>query len=213
MTASIDTIDHYERPVWIAAEIRDNNIAIGSFYRSGDVSTTQHIQSGNFVFVEIKFTHIKQLRKSSYIQPNERIGSLSISPTQQWNKQFILHQIRPESWGCNCARVCAIYVCYNKLKCSDLFYIPMWTTYQFWYPFSQWNSTQQQKYSILTKSDTLFWMHLVFVLCNSYVLAQTEVYKSLLYIYWDNISTPTSGMPCIVRKPLRYSIANKSLGA
>ena len=32
-------------------------------------------------------------------------GSLSISPTQQWNKQFIIHQIRPESWGCNSARV------------------------------------------------------------------------------------------------------------
>ena len=67
ITASIDTMDHYERPVWIAAEIRDNNIAIGSFYRSGDVTTTQHIQSVDFVFVEIKFTHIKQLRKSSHI--------------------------------------------------------------------------------------------------------------------------------------------------
>ena len=67
ITASIDTMDHYERPVWIAAEIRDNNIAIGSFYRSGDVTTTQHIQSVDFVFVEIKFTHIKQLCKSSHI--------------------------------------------------------------------------------------------------------------------------------------------------
>ena len=33
------------------------------------------------------------------------IGSLSIPPTQQSKKQFILHQIRPESSGCNRARV------------------------------------------------------------------------------------------------------------
>ena len=39
------------------------------------------------------------------------IGSLSIPPTQQSKKQFILHQIRPESSGCNRARVlCNIWV-------------------------------------------------------------------------------------------------------
>ena len=51
------------------------------------------------------------------------------------------------------------------------------------------------------------------VLCNSYVLTQTEVYKSLLYIYWDNISTPTSVMSFVVRISLSYSIANKSTNA
>ena len=89
---------------------------------------------------------------------------------------------------------CAIYVCYNKLKCSDLFYTSIWTIYQLQQKRYPTNSAQQQKYSILAKSDTLFWTHLVFVLCNSYVLKQTEVYRSLLYIYWDNISTPTSVM-------------------
>ena len=119
-------------------------------------------------------------------------------------------QIRPESSGCNSAGFLCKYVCYSKLKCSDLFHISMWTTYQLWYPFSQWYFIQQQKYSILAKSNTLFWTHLVFVLCNLYGLKQTEVYRSLLYIYWDNISTPTSGRPCIVCMPQRYSIANKS---
>ena len=105
---------------------------------------------------------------------------------------------------------CAMHVCYNKLERSGLLYISMGTIYQLQHKRYPTNSTQQQKYSILTKSNAQFWTHLVFVLCNSYVLAQTEVYRSLLYIHWDNISTPTSGMPCIVRIPQRYSIANKS---
>ena len=67
ITAAIDIINRHERLFWMATEIRDNNFAIGSFYRSGDITTAQHIQSGNFVFVETKFTHIKKLRKSSYI--------------------------------------------------------------------------------------------------------------------------------------------------
>ena len=77
---------------------------------------------------------------------------------------------------------CAIYVCYNKLKCSDRFYIPMRATYhvhQRRYPI---NSAKSQKYSILAKSNALFWTHLVLVLCTLYVLKQTEVYRSLLYI-------------------------------
>ena len=105
---------------------------------------------------------------------------------------------------------CAIYVCYNKLKCSDLFYTSIWTIYQLQQKRYPTNSAQQQKYSILAKSDTLFWTHLVFVLCNSYVLKQTAVYRSLLYIYWDNISTPTSVMSFVVCTSLRYSVANKS---
>ena len=36
ITTSIDTSNQYERPVWMAAEIHDNNFAIGSFYRSDD---------------------------------------------------------------------------------------------------------------------------------------------------------------------------------
>ena len=100
----------------------------------------------------------------------------------------------------------AMHVCYSKLKCSDLFYIFMWTTYQFWYRFSLRYSTQQQKYSILARSVTLIWTQLVFLLCNSYVLKQTEVYRSLMYIYWDNISTPISVMSFVVRISLRYSV-------
>ena len=108
---------------------------------------------------------------------------------------------------------CAMHVCYNMLKCSDLFYISKRTIYQLQHKRYPTNSTQQQKYSILTKSDTLFWMHLVFVLCNSYVLTQTEVYKSLLYIYWDNISTPTSVMSFVVCIAQRYAVSNKSSNA
>ena len=36
ITTSIDIADEYERQVWMAAEIRDNNFAIGWFYRSDD---------------------------------------------------------------------------------------------------------------------------------------------------------------------------------
>ena len=38
-----DIIKHYERPVWMAADIRDKNFAIGSFYRSQDMTTMQRI--------------------------------------------------------------------------------------------------------------------------------------------------------------------------
>ena len=45
-----------------------NNIAIGSLYRSDNVTTIQRIKSGSFVFVETKFIRIKQLRKNtSYV--------------------------------------------------------------------------------------------------------------------------------------------------
>ena len=125
--------------------------------------------------------------------------------TRQLDKQFILRQIRPDRQDANSASFCAIHVCYRKLKYSDPFYISMSTIFQLWYPFSRWYSTQQQKYSILAKSDTLFWTHLVFVLCNSYVLTQIEVYRSVLYICWDNILTPTSVMSFVARTPLRYS--------
>ena len=39
VTAAIDIINRHERPVWMAMEIRDNNSAIGSFYRSDDITT------------------------------------------------------------------------------------------------------------------------------------------------------------------------------
>ena len=42
------------------------------------------------------------------------------------------------------------------------------------------------------------------------LLTQTEVYRSLLHIYWDNISTPTSVMSFVVPISLRYSVSNKS---
>lgn len=64
ITISINIRDHYERPVWMAAEICDNNFAIGSFYRSDDITTMQSISSGSFVFVERKFICINQLRKT-----------------------------------------------------------------------------------------------------------------------------------------------------
>ena len=44
---------------------------------------------------------------------------------------------------------------------------------------------------------------------HSCVLKQTELYRPLLYNYWDNISTPTSGMPSRGRIPLRYSVTTK----
>ena len=124
------------------------------------------------------------------------------------NSSYFVKQAR--SSGYKLASYCAMHVCYRKLRYPDSFYISMSMIYQLWYPFSQWNSTQQKKYSILTKSDTLFWMHLVFVLCNSYVLTQAEVYRSLLYIYWDNISTTTLVISFVVRISLRYSVSNKS---
>ena len=104
-------------------------------------------------------------------------------------------------------------VCDNKLKCSGLFYIPIWTIYHLQQTRYPTNSAQSQKYSILAKSDTLFWTHLVFIMCYSYVLVQTEVYRSLLYIYWDNISTPTLVMSIVVCISLRYSVSNKSSNA
>ena len=51
----------------MAAEIRDNNIAIGSFYRTDDVTTMQHTYSGSFVFEEMKLIYSKQLRKTHSI--------------------------------------------------------------------------------------------------------------------------------------------------
>jgi len=47
ITTSIDILDHYERPVWMAAEIRNKNFAIGSFYRSQYMTTMQRIKSGS----------------------------------------------------------------------------------------------------------------------------------------------------------------------
>ena len=137
---------------------------------------------------------IKAMKSFSMVEVLQR----RISPDECWFGVHILPHSNVQ------------YVCYIKLKCSDLFYIFMGTTYQLWYPFSRWYLTQQQKYSILSKFDTLFWMRLVSVLCNSYALTQTEVYKSLLYSYWDDISTPTLVMAFVVCIPLRYLIANKS---
>ena len=45
ITASIDSINHYERPVWMSVEIHDNNISIGSLYRSDDVTTVHRIKA------------------------------------------------------------------------------------------------------------------------------------------------------------------------
>ena len=54
------------------------------------------------------------------------LWSLSIPPTQQWNKQFILHRIRPESAGCNSARVsCNICVLKGVEVLRPLLYIYM----------------------------------------------------------------------------------------
>ena len=47
ITTSIDILNHYERLVWMAAEIRYKNFAIGSFYRSQDMTTMQRIKSGS----------------------------------------------------------------------------------------------------------------------------------------------------------------------
>ena len=178
------------------------------------ITTAQHIQSGNFVFVQTKFTHIKKLRKSSHIQSNERrlpvLGLFLFRRRNNETNTSYFIKSDPNRQDALALEYCAMYVCYNKLKCSDLFYIPMWTIYHLQQRRYRTNSAQSQKYSILTKSDTLFWTHLVFVLCNSYVLTQTEVYRSLLYIYWDNISTPTSVLSFVVRIPLRYSVSNKS---
>ena len=46
----------------MAVEIHDNNISIGSLYRSDDVTTMHRIKRGSFVFIETKFIHIKKLR-------------------------------------------------------------------------------------------------------------------------------------------------------
>ena len=138
------------------------------------------------------------------------MGSISVSQSDNETNTSYFIKSDPNRQHTISASYCAMHVCYRKLKCPDPFYISMWTTYQLQQKGYATNSAQQQKYSILTKSNTQFWTHLVLVLCNSYVLTQTEVYGSLLYIYWDNISTPTSIMSFVVRIPLRYSVANKS---
>ena len=43
MTTSIDIINLFERPASIAADVRDKNFVIGSFYRSQDMTTMQCI--------------------------------------------------------------------------------------------------------------------------------------------------------------------------
>ena len=58
-------IDHYECQVWMAVEIHDNHFAMGLFYRSDDITTMHRIKAAVFVFVEMKFIYIKQLRKTT----------------------------------------------------------------------------------------------------------------------------------------------------
>ena len=84
----------------MAAEICDNNFAIGSFYRSDNIATMQSISSGSFVLVERKFICINQHRKTHAICVSTEdvfsFGSLSMSQTSQSNERFILRQIRPD---------------------------------------------------------------------------------------------------------------------
>ena len=98
----------------MAAEICDNNFAIGSFYRSDDVTTMQSISSGSFVFVETKFICVNQLRKPhSICVPTEDVvsfGSLSMSQTSQSNERFILRQIRPDRKDTIALEHCAMHV-------------------------------------------------------------------------------------------------------
>ena len=163
------------------------------------------------------FIRIKRLRKKHSLcaltRGGEMLGvSANNAEDNETNSSYFIKS-DPNRQDTISASYCAMHVCYRKLKCPDPFYISMWTTYQLQQKGYATNSAQSQYYSILTKSDTLFWTHLVFVLCNSYVLTQTEVYRSLLYIYWDNISTLTSGMSFVVRIPLRYTVTNKSTNA
>eukprot|EP00986_Skeletonema_menzelii_P013735 scaffold8273_cov186-Skeletonema_menzelii.AAC.2 len=68
ITASIDNTNYFETSCLNGRGNMHNNIAIGSLYRSDNVTTIQRIKSGSFVFVETKFIRIKQLRKNtSYV--------------------------------------------------------------------------------------------------------------------------------------------------
>ena len=92
------------------------------------------------------------------------------------------------------------------MKCSDLFYIPMWTIYHLQQRRYWTNSAQSQKYSILTKSDTLFWTHLVFVLCNLYVWRKLKS-ADLFYI---SIGTIYQLQPRICQVVSVYHYATQS---
>ncbi len=86
----------------------------------------------------------------------------------------------------------------------------MWMTYQLRPTKYPTKSAQPLYHSILANFNALARTHLELVLCNSCVILQIEVYRPLLFIYVDDISTPTSGLSSGVRMTLRYSVTAKS---
>ncbi len=98
------------------------------------ITAMQSISSGGFVFTKKKFICINQLRNTQSICVSTEdvvsFGSLSMSQTSQSNESFIPRQIMPDRKDTIALKHCAIHAWYNKLKCPDLFYIYMWTTYQ-----------------------------------------------------------------------------------
>ena len=160
---------------------------------------------------------MKQLFETVHICSNERrlcvLGFLATYCRRNNSTQCQLRRIKPDRQDAIALDYCVMHVWFNKLKCSDFFYISMWTTYQLRPNKYLTKSAQSLYYSILVQFNALVRTHLELVLCNSYVILQIEVNRPLLYINVDDISTPTSGMLSSARMTLRYSFAANSINA
>ena len=160
---------------------------------------------------------MKQLFETVHICSNERrlcvLGFLATYCRRNNSTQCQLRRIKPYCQDAIALDYCVMHVWFNKLKCSDFFYISMWTTYQLRPNKYLTKSAQSLYYSILVQFNALVRTHLELVLCNSYVILQIEVNRPLLYINVDDISTPTSGMLSSARMTLRYSFAANSINA
>ena len=160
---------------------------------------------------------MKLLFKIVYLCSNERrlcvLGFLATYCRRNNSTQCQLRRIKPDRQDAIALDYCVMHVWFNKLKCSDFFYISMWTTYQLRPNKYLTKTAQSQYYSILVHFSALVRTHLELVSCNSFVILQIEVYRPLIYIHVDDISTPNWGMPSLARMTLRYSFTANSINA
>ncbi len=168
------------------------------------------------LFLRETFIHMK-LFKTVHICSNERrlcvLGFLATYCRRNNSTQCQLRRIKPDRQDAIALDYCVMHVWFNKLKCSDFFYISMWTTYQL-----RPNNILQRPHN---HNTTQFWFILVPSSGHIYSLycsIHSWFYKlksadRFYYIHVDDISTPTSGMLSLARMTLRYSFTADSINA
>ena len=166
----IDLIKYNERPVLMAADIPDKDFAIGSFFRSQDMTKCNSSKVAVLILRETSI-HMNQLFETVHICSNERrlcvLGFLATYCRRNNSTQCRLRRIKPDRQDAIALDCCVMHVWFNKLKCSDFFYISMWTTYQLRPNKYLTKSAQSLYYSILAHFNALVRTHLELVLCNS----------------------------------------------